>query len=721
MKTLFPSTSTSTSTSILQKVPFLIISSSLQIFHNLCHQSSAPPPPIAPETGFLPLTRINYLLNAAVKTKNIKHAIQIHTQIIINDYLSFPFLLNSLLTLYAKCGQIKQSLTLFSTTDVESKNVITWTSLISQLSHHNKPLQALNFFNQMRRVGVSPNHFTFSAVLPACAETMILFHGEQVHSLICKDGYEFNIFVASALVDMYAKCAIMTAAEKVFDRMPERNLVSWNSMIVGFLRNQMPDKTFGLLKETIRERLSPDQVSFSSALSACAIMGIAHNGRQVHGAVIKHGLITFAYVKNSLIDMYCKCGALEDAVKLFQTAGDRDAVTWNVMAMGFAQDGKFEEACNHFWIMRIEGVSPDEGSFSIAMHAAATLAALDQGTLIHGQIIKTGFEINTCVTNSLITMYAKCGSLFDACQVFDESEYRNVVSWTAMISACQQHGCAEREIELFDEMLEEGIKPNYITFVCVLSACGHTGRVEEGFAYFKSMTETYNMSPGYEHYACMVDLLGRAGRLHEAKKFVESMPFEPNASVWGALLGACRNHGDLEMGRQVADRLFEIEPYNPGNYVLLSNMYQRCGRLEEADEVRRLMGINMVRKEPGCSWIDVQNKTFVFTAHDRSHCMANEIYEIIGKLRELVEKKGYAEEHKGQSLWYHSEKLALAFGLLILPVGSPIRIKKNLRTCDDCHTVLKFSSEIFNREIIVRDINRFHRFAGGLCSCRDYW
>lgn len=579
---------------------------------------------------------------------------------------------------------------------------------------------------------VCPNQFTFSAILPACADTRIFVHGEQVHSLITKHGFELHLFVASALVDMYAKCSDMKLAERVFDEMPERNLVSWNSLIVGFLQNKLYDKAIDFFKEVLGDTsIIPSQVTFSSGLSACANMGGVDIGRQVHGVVVKYGLIPLAYVKNSVMDMYCKCGLFEDAFKLFKTIENRDVVTWNVIVMGCVHEGNFEEACNYFWAMRSDGIYPDEASFSTALHAVASIAAMDQGTLVHNQVIKTGFGMNVCVVNSLIKMYAKCGSLVDARRVFTESEDTNVVSWTTMISACQQHGCAYQVIELFENMLKKGIKPTWVTFVCVLSACSHTGLVDEGFYYFNSMGKQHNMNPGHEHYACMVDLLSRAGRLGEAKSFVESMPIEPDVSVWGALLGACRRHGDLEMAIEVAERLFEIEPDNPGNYVLLCNMYTRNGRLKEANEVRRLMGVKRVRKETGCSWIDVKNKTYVFTAYDRSHDKTNEIYEMLAKLKKLVKKKGYVaqtqyavntvEEDKEQSLWHHSEKLALAFGLLTLPAGAPIRIKKNLRTCGDCHAVLKFASEIFEREIIVRDTNRFHRFANRLCSCGDYW
>ncbi|CDP15172.1 unnamed protein product [Coffea canephora] len=734
MKVLFPVISAKANTI----PPFYLLKFLHSLSKRSCSVTLPASEPQTPPTAHLSPDDLNNLLNKATQEKNIRHATQIHTQLIIQDYIFLPFLFNNLLNLYAKCGHLSQALTFFNapmvqarrTLNLEHKNVVTWTSVITQLSHYHKPFKALTFFNDMRRTGVYPNHFTFSAVLPACADSLIIFHGHQIHCLIHKHGFESDLFVGSALLNMYAKSGDMMLAKKVFDEMPERNIVSWNSMIVGCLQNSLHNEAFGVFVEVLREgSLVPDQVSISSVLSACANMGAGLNGgRQVHGVVVKHRLVSLAYVRNSLMDMYFKCGCFDDGFKLCGALEDRDVVTWNIMIMGCVENDNFEEACNHFWVMRREGVSPDEASFSSVLHAAACIAALDQGTLIHSQMVKAGFDRNTCVASSLITLYAKCGSLADAQRVFNECEENNVVSWTAIISAYQQHGCASQVITLFEDMLRKGIKPDYITFVCLLSACSHSGRIDEGFSYFHSMTQRHDMKPGHEHYACMVDMLSRGGRLQEAKKFVETMPIQADASIWGALLGACRNYGNLEMGRVVAEKLFKIEPDNPGNYVLLSDMYSRRGKLEEADEIRRLMGVNRVKKEPGCSWLDIKNTTYVFKVHDRSHSRTHEIYKMLEKMEEMVKQKGYDGEtgrkdgvdgHK--SSWYHSERLALAFGLLTVPLGAPIRIKKNLRTCNDCHTVMKFASEIFNREIIVRDINRFHRFTNGLCSCGDYW
>ncbi|XP_008800339.1 putative pentatricopeptide repeat-containing protein At5g52630 [Phoenix dactylifera] len=678
-------------------------------------------------------THLHTLLTTTTSNRpNPKHATQIHAQLITTNSLPIPLLHTQLINLYAKSGQLPQALLTFKTTR-EHSNVVTWTSLITHLAQSHQPFEALSLFAHLKREGLGPNPYTFSAVLPACAETRSVLHGSQVHGLACKHGVDADVFVASALADTYAKCGDMHASKRVFDEMPRRNLVSWNAIIVGFVRNKLYDEAVWMFRALLVDgSASPDQVSISSVLSACANSGGLGFGGRVHAHVVKLGLESVAYVKNSLIDMYSKCGRFEEASGLFDIMNERDVVAWNTMMTGWVQNDHFEEACSCFQAMMREEILPDEASFSTVLHASASLAAWGQGAAIHTLIIKTGFGNNQCAGSSLITMYAKCGSLDDAYRSFQEMKHhQNVVSWTAMIAAFQQHGHANRVIELFDRMLEEGMEPDYVTFVCILSACSHSGLIEQGFRYFTSMSQVHNMAPGKEHYACMVDMLARAGRLAEAKQFIDTMPIKPDASVWGALLGACGKSGNLELGKEVARRLFEIEPDNPGNYVLLANLYARHGRLEEAKEVRRLMGYNGVRKETGCSWIDVKNKTYVFTVHDQSHPRTRETYEMLRRMEELVRVKGYVAdiqfavndvgEYKEQSLWYHSERLALAFGLISLPMDAPIRIKKNLRTCGDCHTVMKLASGIFSREIVLRDTNRFHRFAGGSCSCGDYW
>ncbi|KAL2345570.1 hypothetical protein Fmac_006855 [Flemingia macrophylla] len=451
-----------------------------------------------------------------------------------------------------------------------SSKVVYWTTLISQLSHFDNPSRALTSFNLMRRTaGIYPNQFTFSAILPPFPRPTNPCPAPQT-------------------------------------RLPIR---LGRGHRIG---RHLYFRAIEVLKELLQKtKLFPDQVTFSSVLSACAGMVQLGFGKQLHGSVVKRGLVGFVYVKNSLVDMYCKCGVFQDATKLFCDGGDRDVITWNVIIMECAHGQNFEQAC----LQLFHGY--DKGR---------------RGTRCDFVILSS-----SSFCNSLVTMYGKCGSLLDAYRVFGEAKDRNVVCWTAMIAVFHQHGCGNEAIELFEEMLREGAVPEYITFVFGVVGLQPYRKVDDGCRYFNSMTNVHCIEPGLEHCACMVDLLG--------------------------------------------------------NHVLLSNIYTRHGMLEEADEVRRLMGINGVRKEIGCSWIDVKNMTFVFNGNDS------------------------VEGSEEQSLWCHSEKLT--FGLLVLPPGSPVRIKKNLRTYGDCHTVMKFASEIFQKEIIVRDINSLKVERQGLVMCSN--
>ncbi|KAI0503445.1 hypothetical protein KFK09_014379 [Dendrobium nobile] len=699
-------------------------------------------PPANPKCSspFLQLNRrrchqLAFLLSSAATSD---HAAELHGHLITSNSLALPYLHSLLVSLYARCDLLSSATAvLLSRPSQDHHHDVSpaaCTAVLTRLSRSPCPADSISLFSLLRlRCHLPhPNPFTFSALLPACRSSSSV---SQLHSLALKHGVACDLFVSSALVDAYAKSSDMDSARQVFDETPRQNLVSWNALIVGYLHNGLFHKAISAFRELLQladSTMKPDQVTLSGSLTASANSGELNFGLGAHSLTIKTVPDSLAYVNNSLINMYSKCGRVNDARKVFDQIGERDVVSWNIMMAGFVEREHFEQAFVFFQAMRSLGIAPDEASFSTALHASSNLAELLMGAEIHCQVVKFGFAENRCISSSLITMYSKCGNLEDAHLTFaDAKDHLNVVSWTAMIAALQQHGHGDSALQLFDEMLEFGLQPDYITFVCVLSACSHTGLVEKGFKYFSSMSHDHNRMPGNEHYACMVDMLGRAGRLDDAKQFIEEMPVQPDASVWGALLGACRNRRNLELGKEAAYKLFEIEPHNPGNYVLLSNLYSIHGKMKEANEVRRLMRINGVKKETSCSWIDVRDKTILFTVHDQSHNMTPEIYEMLRKLEGLVKEKGYVadtlcavndvEECKEHGLWYHSERLALAFGLISLPEVAPIRIKKNLRTCEDCHTIMKLASGIFQRQIILRDTNRFHHFVDGSCSCKDYW
>jgi pentatricopeptide repeat protein len=336
------------------------------------------------------------------------------------------------------------------------------------------------------------------------------------------------------------------------------------------------------------------------------------------------------------------------------------------------------------------------------------------------------------VGSALVHMYAKCGSMDDARLVFDRMEERDSITWTAMIGGLAYHGCGSEALDVFRRMIGACVKPDEYLFVALLSACSHAGLVDEGRQLFLAISHDYGISPSVVHWSCMVDILGRAGHLGEARLLIDSMPVEPGLTAWGALVGACRTYGNVELGELAAKELVKLEPENASTYVLLSNIYAAAAKWEEVSLVRSMMQERGVRKEPGRSWIEVDNKVHAFVVGDTSHPETKEIYAELSRLTEKIKAEGYLpdtrlvlrdvdEKDKELSLCSHSEKLAIAYGLIRTPSSKPVRVYKNLRVCSDCHTATKLMSKVTKKEIVVRDANRFHHFKDGFCSCKDYW
>ncbi|KAF9624982.1 hypothetical protein IFM89_016802 [Coptis chinensis] len=435
---------------------------------------------------------------------------------------------------------------------------------------------------------------------------------------------------------------------------------------------------------------------------------------------------------NAILSGYVNAGRVGDGKQLFDVIPEKNLLTWAVMISGFAQNGLGEEALKLFNCLRVEDHEPCDYTFAGAIIACAGLGALEHGRQLHAQLVRFGFESSLSAGNALMTMYAKCGVVEAAHHVFITMPYVDSVSWNAMIAALGQHGHGEEALKLFKEMLKENILPDRITFLTILSACSHAGLVNEGCQYFNCMKQMYGINPGEDHYARFVDLLCRAGKISEAKQVIETMPFEPGALVWEALLAGCRIHGNMDLGVQAAQKLMDLMPQHDGTYVLLSNMYANVGRWADMANVRKLMRDKGVKKEPGCSWIEVARKVHVFLVNDTMHPEVQEVYNFLEELGGKMRKLGYVPdtkfvlhdvgfEQKEYVLSTHSEKLAVGYGLLKQPREATIRVLKNLRICGDCHTAFKFMSKVVEREIVVRDGKRFHHFKSGECSCGDYW
>jgi pentatricopeptide repeat protein len=609
---------------------------------------------------------------------------------------------------------------------------LAWNQKLSKYVKDGQLEKAMQLFQQMQQEGTTPDKFTFIQAIKACARLGALQDGRIVHQQLIQSGCESDVFVGNSLIDMYAKCGSLEDACRVFNKMPSRNVVTWNAMIKGHVKCGQGQKALELFQQMQQEGVQPNYVTFVVVLNACASVIALEEGSRVHQQIIQSGLESDVFVGSSLVDMYAKCGSIEDACRVFHKMPSRNVVTWTAMVLGHVKCGHEQKALELFQQMQQEGVQPNHVTFVGVLNACASVIALEEGRRVHQQIIQSGLESDVFVGSSLVDMYAKCGSIEDACRVFNKMPSRNVVTWTAMLGGCAMHGHGREALRHFEQMCDEGVQPNDITFVCVLSACSHAGLVDEGMCLYASMIRDYMIPAKLEHYTCMVDLLGRAGHLQEAENMIMAMPCKPQAATWRALLGACRIHGNVGMAERVAKQILEMEPENAAVYVLLSNIYAAAGNRHLCENVERQRKERGAKKQPGCTWIEVNNEVHTFVAQDQDHPQMIEIHAELQRLSGLMHNAGYVpctelvlddveEEEKVSHLCHHSEKLAIAFGLINTAPGTPLRIRKNLRVCKDCHTSAKFISKIVRRAIMVRDANRFHHFEDGVCSCMDYW
>ncbi|CAL5378554.1 unnamed protein product [Camellia sinensis] len=626
--------------------------------------------------------------------------------------------------------------------------------------------------------------------------TTSLQHLKQAHSLILKTSHFKDHYTAGSLVKCYANPHFdsLDCSTQVFNHVKNPNVFVWNTMIKAFLDNNQPCNAISFYYKMVVSNSKANKYTYPPLLKACTQLQAVEEGVQVHGQLVKHGLRGDRHIKstgiqmyvsfgrlldarnlfdesgesdvvcwNAMIDGYMKCGDVEAAKRLFEHMTDKNIGTWNTMISGFARHGMIEEAresfnqmpekddiswsaiidgCNKggyfkealeiFHEMQREKIRPRKFVLSSVLASCSNVAALDQGRWIHTYIERNSIPLDAVLGTSLIDMYAQCGSIHLAWEVFEKMKQKEVYTWNAMIGGLAVHGHAEDAIGLFCKMKRENLKPNDITFVGILNACAHSGLVDEGLKYLNSMKQIYGVEPKVEHYGCVVDILGRVGLLTEAEELINSMPMEPNAAVWGALLGACRKHGNVELGERVGKILLELEPQNSGRYALLSNIYAKAGRWEDVANVRKLMKERGVKTSTSRSTINLDGRVQEFKVGDGSHPQMQEIYLMLERVIERLKLEGYFpntsqvlfdidEEEKETALGYHSEKLAIAFGLLETKPGTTIHVVKNLRVCNDCHSATKLISKIYNREIIVRDRVRYHHFKNGTCSCQDFW
>ncbi|CAJ1958727.1 unnamed protein product [Sphenostylis stenocarpa] len=670
-----------------------------------------------------------YLLQLCGESLDLRRGREVHGMVITNGFQSNLFAMTSVVNLYAKCRQIEDAYKMFER--MPQRDLVSWNTVVAGYAQNGFARRAVQLVLQMQEAGQKPDSITLVTVLPAVADVKALRIGKSVHGYAFRAGFESMVNVATAMLDMYFKCGSVRNARLLFKGMNSRNVVSWNTVINGYEQNGESEEAFATFLKMLDEGVEPTNVSMMGALHACANLGDLERGRFVHRLLEEKKLGSDVSVMNSLISMYSKCKRVDIAASVFGNLKQKTIVTWNAMLLGYAQNGCVNEALNLFCEMQSHDIKPDSFTLVSVITALADLSVTRQAKWIHGLAIRTLMDKNVFVCTALVDTYAKCGAIQTARALFDMMEERHVITWNAMIDGYGTHGHGKEALDLFDEMQEGSVKPNEITFLSVIAACSHSGLVEEGLYYFESMKLNYGLKPAMDHYGAMVDLLGRAGRLDDAWKFIQDMPVKPGITVLGAMLGACKIHKNVELGEKVADELFELDPDEGGYHVLVANMYASASMWEKVARVRTAMEKKGIQKTPGCSLVELRNEVHTFYSGSTNHPQSKRIYAYLDTLGDEIKAAGYVpdtdsihdveEDVKEQLLSSHSERLAIAFGLLNTSHGATIHIRKNLRVCGDCHEATKYISLVTGREIIVRDLRRFHHFKNGSCSCRDYW
>ncbi|KAI3756089.1 hypothetical protein L1987_55902 [Smallanthus sonchifolius] len=599
---------------------------------------------------------------------------QIQTQIFILGLAQNVDVIKKIMAFSAdiSIGNLSHAQTFFDR--IETPSLFAYNVMIKAYTKSGGFRKALCLFDQMRVDELWPDNYTYPFVFKSVGCLKEALIGEKIHGFVVKAGDDFDCYVCNSVMDMYGELGRNRDARKVFDEMPERDIVSWNVLISGYVKCKKFEDAVGVyLQMKDDKRVKPDEATVVSTLSACIALKNLELGKEIH-YYISHEIGFTTIIGNALLDMYCKCGCLdvardifdglpkknvicwtsmvsgyvncgqlEDARLLFDRSPVKDIVLWTAMINGYIQFNQVDDAMALFQQMQMLKIKPDRFTVVAVLTGCAQIGALEQGKWIHEYMNEHKITIDAVCGTALIDMYAKCGCIEKSLDVFYRLNEKDTASWTSIICALSLNGKPGKALELFYEMKESGFKPDDITFIGVLNACSHGGLVEEGWMHFESMKSLYQIEPKTEHYGCLIDLLGRAGLLKEAEKVINKIPKEKDeilVPVYGALLSACRLYGDVDMGEHLADRLSEIEKGDSSIRTLLANIYASVGRWEDVKKVRSQMRITGIRKEPGCSSIEVNGNIHEFLVGDASHVEMKDVYFCLNTLV----KVSYAHE-----------------------------------------------------------------------------
>ncbi|XP_002980348.2 pentatricopeptide repeat-containing protein At3g12770 [Selaginella moellendorffii] len=706
----------------------------LQLFRDMDHDGAPPPNSV---------TFVS-VLDSCVEAGllSLEDVRAIHGRIVGAGIEREAFVRTALVDSYGKLGSLDDAWEVFlrKSDEEPSTSLVTCSAMISACWQNGWPQESLRLFYAMNLEGTKPSGVTLVSVLNACSMLPVgsatAFVLEQAMEVV--SATRDNV-LGTTLLTTYARSNDLSRARATFDAIQSPDVVSWNAMAAAYLQHHRPREALVLFERMLLEGVRPSVATFITALTACAAyppQTASAIGKRIQSLLEEAGLEGDTAVANATLNMYAKCGSLADARAVFERISPtrRDCITWNSMLAAYGHHGLGKEAFELFQAMEAEKlVKPNKVTFVAVLDASTSRTSIAQGREIHARVVSNGFESDTVIQNALLNMYAKCGSLDDAQAIFDKSSsnQEDVIAWTSLVAGYAQYGQAERALKLFWTMQQQGVRPNHITFISALTACNHGGKLEQGCELLSGMTPDHGIVPASKHFSCIVDLLGRCGRLDEAEKLLERTS-QADVITWMALLDACKNSKELERGERCAERIMQLDPEVASSYIVLASMYAAAGRWNEAATIRKTMLDKGIRADPGCSAVEVNQELHSFSAGDKSHPKSEEIYLELERLHWSIKAAGYvadtglvlhdvSQEHKERLLMRHSEKLAIAFGLMSTPSGSPLRVIKNLRVCSDCHTATKLISKVTGRDILMRDSSRYHHFTSGTCSCGDYW
>lgn len=707
------------------------------------------------------------ILTACIRNMDYLLGSQVHGIVVKLGFLNCVFICNALMGFYCKCGFLELVLRLFD--EMPERDITSWNTVISSLVKEFKYDEAFDYFRDMQLCkGLRVDHFSLSTLLTACADSVKSMRGQQLHALALKVGLESHLSVSNSLIGFYTKCGSVNdvmdlfetmpirdvitwtgmitsymefgkldSAVEVFNKMPERNCISYNAVLAGLSRNGHGSRALELFIEMLEEGMEISDCTLTSIINACGLLKTFKVSQQIQGFIIKFGILSNSCIETALVDMYTRCGRMENAEKMFHQRSLENDYTAMLTSMvcGYARNGQLNEAISLFHSGQSEGaIVMDEVVSTSILSLCGSIGFHEMGKQMHCHALKSGLITDTGVGNATVSMYSKCWNMDDAVRVFNTMDMQDIVSWNGLVAGHMLHRQGDNALEIWKNMEKAGIKPDNITFVLIISAYKHTelNLVDSCRSLFVSMETKYNIKPTSEHYASFISVLGRWGLLEEAEETIRKMPFEPNVYVWRALLDSCRINKNERLEKLAAKYILALEPKDPFTYILKSNLYSASGRWHYSEKVREDMREKGFRKHPSQSWIIHENKIHSFYARDKSHPQVKDIYSGLEILILECSKAGYVpdtsfvlqeveERQKKEFLFYHSGKLAATFGILMTKPGKPIQIVKNVRLCGDCHTFLKYVSIITRRKIFLRDTSGFHCFIDGQCSCTDYW